>query len=145
MKDKKLIILVILGIMAVFSLTYGIFKTSKVGSGRSLGMIDSGRSEKKSLVGKFISIERSFRKTKYTSWNGNPFSLQRPTQKTNITTSSKFTLTGIVWDKNNPKAIINDNILGRGAKIGTNTIVDIKQDRVILNDGTKDFELKIGQ
>ena len=51
-------------------------------------------------------------------------------------------LTGMLWDKQIPKVIINNEIFGVGDKVGPNTIVDIEQDRVILNDGSRDFELK---
>ena len=55
-----------------------------------------------------------------------------------------LSLNGIVWDEENPKAIINGAIIGIGDKLGVNTIVDIKKDRVILNDGAADFELILG-
>lgn len=46
-----------------------------------------------------------------------------------------------MWDKEKPLAIINDAIVKIGDKVSGNIIVDIKQDKVILNDGTNDFEL----
>ena len=52
-------------------------------------------------------------------------------------------LTGIFWDEKNPTAIINDKIVGIGDRFGVNSVVDIKQDRVILNDGFSDFELRL--
>lgn len=60
-----------------------------------------------------------------------------------IMTFGGVALEGILWDKERPMAIINDTIREIGDKVGINTIVDIKQDRVILNDGSKDFELKL--
>ena len=48
-----------------------------------------------------------------------------------------------MWDKEKPIAIINGEIIKVGDNVGGNIVVDIKQDRVILNDGAKDFELKL--
>ena len=41
--------------------------------------------------------------------------------------------------------MIGEAIVAKGGKVEGNTIVDIKPDRVILNDGTKNFELKLEQ
>ncbi|MDI6758204.1 MAG: hypothetical protein QMD94_00795 [Candidatus Omnitrophota bacterium] len=50
-------------------------------------------------------------------------------------------LVGIIWDKKGSLAIINNDIVKIGDKIGAVTVVDIKQDRVILNDGSRNIEL----
>ena len=52
-------------------------------------------------------------------------------------------MNGIIWNKTKPKAMIGDAIVVKGDTIGANKVVDIQPNRVILNDGTKDFELKI--
>ena len=52
-------------------------------------------------------------------------------------------LKGIFYDENNVSALINDEIVEIGSKIGENVVVDIKKDRVILNDGKQNFELKM--
>ena len=57
--------------------------------------------------------------------------------------STELSITGILWDKETPKAIINGVIVEIGERVGVNTIVDIKQDRVILYDGSDYFELKL--
>ncbi|MEA3560853.1 MAG: hypothetical protein U9R31_03685 [Candidatus Omnitrophota bacterium] len=54
-------------------------------------------------------------------------------------------LTGIIWDKKNPKAIINGIIVKVGDDLGGNRITDIKQDKVILNNDRRYFELRLGQ
>jgi len=48
-----------------------------------------------------------------------------------------------MWNKTNPTAMIGDVIVKRGDKLGANTVVEINPDSIILNDGTKDFELKL--
>ena len=54
-------------------------------------------------------------------------------------------LTGILWDKDRPLAIIDGEIVKKGAYVGDKTIVDIKKDRVILSDGKILTELKLKQ
>lgn len=52
-------------------------------------------------------------------------------------------LSGILWDDQKPACIINDNIVGKGERVAGQTVVDIRKDKVILNDGNRDFELKL--
>lgn len=59
--------------------------------------------------------------------------------------SGDLKLIGIVWDKFDPWAIINGNIVKPGAQIGRNKVIQIKEDRVILNNGVEDFELRLGK
>jgi hypothetical protein len=54
----------------------------------------------------------------------------------------KIKLNAILWDKDRSLAVINHNVVKKGDKAGHYTVIDIKADRVILNDGTKDIELK---
>lgn len=57
--------------------------------------------------------------------------------------SSGVLLEGIVYDKANPMALINNQVVKIGSRVGINTVINIKQNSVILNDGTKDFELRL--
>ncbi len=54
-------------------------------------------------------------------------------------------LAGIIWDKDKPLALINNDVVGVGDYVKGNIIVSIKNDRVILNDGVKEFEIRIDQ
>jgi hypothetical protein len=54
----------------------------------------------------------------------------------------KIKLNAILWDKDQSLAVINHKVVKRGDKAGRYTVVEIKADRIILNDGIKDFELK---
>jgi len=58
---------------------------------------------------------------------------------------SEVILSGIMWDKEQPLAIINDIVVKKGDTVGGNIVVKIEEDRVILNNGESDFELKLGQ
>jgi len=52
-------------------------------------------------------------------------------------------LSGILWDVQNPQAIINDEIWGEGEKIGKFEVIEIHPEEVIVSDGTEKFELEI--
>ncbi len=54
-----------------------------------------------------------------------------------------LTLAGIIWDEKKPLAIINNEIVKAQDKINGRTVIEIKHDRVILNDGSEDFELRL--
>lgn len=56
---------------------------------------------------------------------------------------SGFCLTGILWDKLKPLAIIDGQVAEKGDRIGNKEVVDIKRDRVILSDGQEFFEIKL--
>ncbi|HOX55158.1 MAG: hypothetical protein PHI86_06700 [Candidatus Omnitrophica bacterium] len=52
-------------------------------------------------------------------------------------------LAGILWDKEKPQAIINNEVVGAGNSIGSYTVVEIRQYSVVLTDGSNVFELKL--
>jgi len=56
---------------------------------------------------------------------------------------SEISLTGILWDKAKPLAIIDGNVVKKGQRVGNKTVVDIKRDRVILSDGEALAEFKL--
>lgn len=61
------------------------------------------------------------------------------------TLQSGVDLTGILWDKDRPLAIIDGEIVKKGARVANKTIVEIKKDRVILSDGQMLTELRLEQ
>lgn len=136
MKNKKVIILIVLGIFAIISLIYGI-TTGPKGRSRRAEIAVGGNFQPASSQA-ILSTQRRAKRSSFTSWKRNPF------VPTGIPgTPSNLVLNGILSSGNNLKAMIGDNIVGKGDKIGNNTVIEIKEDRVILNDGTKDFELKL--
>jgi len=54
-----------------------------------------------------------------------------------------FVLEGIVWDTDNPTAIINGKILHIGEEIGDYEVMEIKQEKVTLSDDIQTIELKV--
>jgi len=132
MKDKKLIILISLGAAGIFSLIYGITAPVKGKGGipfapEGIYPADNVRS------GELLSsVKRRAKRTSFSSYKRDIFSLN---------SNGLSGLTGIIWDAKSPRAIIDDIVVGVGEKVGENTVVEIKQDRVILNDGAVNSEI----
>ncbi len=139
MQDKKVVALIVLAVLAVISLIYGVTASPK---GRAKSTITAERQAAiaplQGAAKNVLSTERRARRSQFKAWKRNPF-------VTGLTafTSSELTLNGIIWNKTKPKAMIGDAIVVKGDTIGANKVVDIQPNRVILNDGTKDFELRI--
>lgn len=52
---------------------------------------------------------------------------------------------GVLWDEKNPQALINGQIVQKNDVIGQYRVIQINKDSVVLNDGLKDLELRLGQ
>ncbi len=140
MQNKKIIILIILGVGAVISLFYGILAPSK--ARRNIILRPTSRLQGLRIESQTARLIRNAKKTAYSSWSIDPFSASSAP----IQGYGRLALNGIMWwEKENPKAIINNNIVSIGDKVGQDTVIDIKQDRVIFNDGSKNFELRLNE
>lgn len=71
------------------------------------------------------------------------FTFAKSQPDSSVASARELRLSGIVWDQDNPGAIINNKIVAVGQEVDGNKVVDIKENRVILNDGTHNFELRI--
>lgn len=140
MQDKRLIALIVLGIMAVLSLIYGILAPSKARRARSSHSTSTAESYVSSIAGKIpLPKTRHAPKTTYESSERNPFTLQEGLS------DKLLALNGIAWDKEAPQAIINDRILTVGDQIKGCEVVAIQPNSVTLNDGSQNFELRLGR
>jgi hypothetical protein len=74
------------------------------------------------------------------TWGRDPFTY-RPSYTPG--SSVGLQLNGIVWDAKNPKAMIDDLIVGVGAKIGNYTVLEINPDSVVVTDGTNTIQLRL--
>lgn len=54
-------------------------------------------------------------------------------------------LKGIMWSREHPIAVINGKLAGIGSKTALGTVTDIQKDKVILQDETGPYELKLGR
>lgn len=141
MPNKKLLVLIGLAAAALLSLIYGILTPS--GSRRSLSNAspEAGASASLPSANNLIPLEKHAPQVRYTGWGRNPFA----PAAASVPVASDLVLTGIAWDEKIPKAVINDQIVGIGTKIGDRKVKTIRRDSVVLTDGTEDFELRIGQ
>jgi hypothetical protein len=135
MENNKVTLVIILGIAAVFSLYYGITSAPKGKSilpPEEIAVYPAGGNL---LPGIAVPAKRQAKKTEFKAWGRNPFLPG--------SAAAVLDLSGILWDEEAPKAIISGNIVAVGDKVEGNTVVDIRPDRVILNDGNKTIELKL--
>ncbi len=139
MKNKKLLLLIGAGVLAVASLVYGIATSSK--KARQPSSAGSPSSETAAPVKDLLLAERTAKRSGFATWGRNPFVLT----ETSASRSSGMVLNGIAWDAQNPSAVINDQIVEVGSKINGSKVVKIEPNRVILNDGENDFELRLGR
>jgi len=135
--NKKVIALIVLGVGAVISLTYGIV-TPPNGRRAPPPPQITPREKTKETVDSVVTKRRAVR-TKFESWARHPFAPRAGAARQSLS------LNGIVGSPKNPKAMISDAIVGVGDTIGKYKVVAIKQDRAILSDGTKEIELKLKQ
>lgn len=78
----------------------------------------------------------------YKAWGRDPFSdVVYSVEGKDL--ALKFT--GVLWDDLNPQALINGKIVGNNSTVGKYKVIKINKDSVIVNDGVKDLELRLGQ
>ena len=138
----------IAGLFVLFFIVQSFKGKGKSNSSSPEGAKNAGSSEQKTAAennntaGLFAKLQEE---TKALEMKRDPFFKQiiDPANKSSL--SSDLSLSGIVWDQDNATAIINNTIVKIGSEIAGNTVINIKEDRVILNDGVRNFELKIDQ
>lgn len=67
------------------------------------------------------------------------FKSQEPREKSN--SIGGLTLSGIIWDKNNPQAVINDHLVTKGETVGDSVVRQILKDLVVLEQNGVSHEL----
>lgn len=79
------------------------------------------------------------KKSAYSAWVRNPF------MRSGSDSEGGLKLNGIFYDQATPLAIVNNRVVRKNEKLNGYTVVDIQEDKVILNDGTKNLELHLGR
>jgi len=77
-------------------------------------------------------------------WGRDPFAIRSDSPSSDATISG-LKLEGIICDEKESYAIINGEVVKEGGKVGGNTVVRIEKKAVIVNDGTKDYNLRFWQ
>ena len=67
------------------------------------------------------------------------FKNQEPREKSN--SIGGLTLSGIIWDKNNPQAVVNDRLVTKGETVGDSVIKQILKDLVVFEQNGISHEL----
>ena len=141
MQNKKSIVLIVLGIAAVFSLIYGIVTPSKARRGISRESVGIKRQATVTAEIKAVSGARRAKRTDSSDWGRDPFFSSAIASTAKAITDVR--LTGILWDERAPLAMIDDAPVGIGDKVNSYIIVEIHQDRVVLTDGAQNYELRL--
>ena len=137
---KKIIALAVLMVVAVISVIYGLSAPAK---GKRGAVARAGAARQYEGVQKASVVagpeQRRAVKSKIASWRRSPFAPKGAAGEG----YSGLTLNGIITDGKNLKAVIGDSIVKKGDKVGSSTIVEIRKDSCIINDGTGNRELKL--
>lgn len=139
---KKLILLIVLGVIATISLLYGIVTPSKARVRTKAAIARPAAVQAGSNVqdqSTAMSIKRRAKRSTFKSYKRNPFSPQGAPSAA----APNLVLSGILGGGKNLKASIGDEIVGKGDKVAGYTVVEVKSDRVILNNGAKNIVLKM--
>jgi hypothetical protein len=141
-KQKKMqiafpILLVVMAFVWGPVIVGGGSKSKGAGKANNAGTNPSFDGSSADLIVLARSNERKKAKTSYVDWGRNPFVLSQ-SPKASV-------LEGIMWDSQDPKAIINGYILGVGDPVGPGTIVDIQQNSVTIKNGTIEKVYRLGQ
>jgi len=76
-------------------------------------------------------------------WTRDPFSGRTYSANSARKVTADLKLVGITWDKVCPMAIINNKVVEVGDSVAGNLVIQINKSSVVLNDGSRDFELKL--
>ena len=142
--DIKVAISIILWVIAAFLIIRGIFgpvrlKRADLSQKGGVRVGEPGPAEGT----KHYIHPRKSRKSTVNVWGGSPFLPLKTEDARVMTESGSIALEGVMWDEKTPRAIINGRVMKVKDRIGANEVVEIKQDRVILNDGKNLIELNI--
>lgn len=137
---KKLVFLLcgILGVLLLLLLFKAILRPRKEQTLTKKPSASTTSKETKSTPPSLEKIRVGRLKSAYPLWGRNPF-----IPGSLIESSDQLILRGIIWDEAGAFAIINDKIVRKGDEIEGRRVMEIKKDRVIINDGQSNFELKL--
>ena len=86
------------------------------------------------------AVEKSKQTKVPQNWGRDPFVLQERGAGAGV---GSLVLSGIIWDRKNPRAIVNNEIYKAGDKIGKVEILEIKEDSIIVKENGKVKQLRL--
>lgn len=133
---KKTIILVVLGLAAAWTWL------PKLNLLKSIGK-DTSKAKYSGFMNPMPGQKKNKKRTSYKDWGKNPFSVSKAAIVPPAGSGPGIRLGGIIYDANEVCALINDELVCKGDSVDGKKVVEIQRDRVILNDGSKDIELRL--
>jgi len=137
-QNKKLIIFIILCIFAVFTLIRGVLVPTRPKLRASSEPEPVSLNKTVNFIEEGLSLRRNTAKSNYVNWGRNPFTMGAV-----IKVGAEDTLEGIIWDEKSPLALINGRTIRIGDKLGSDKVIDIQKNKVVLSDGIRERELKL--
>lgn len=144
--DKKRLEIIIISVFIlifIFALANSIKIVKKKGAARPAPFTAASSSDKIKPLSLPAESGKKLREESL-EWVRDPFS-GKTYKGTTLEGTGDLMLVGILWSRQKPTAIINNKICEIGTRINGYLVVNIQEDRVILNDGSKDLELRVGQ
>ena len=80
------------------------------------------------------------KRSEFVGWGVNPFIWDRGQESDTVV---DLTLSGIIWDRRFPYAIINNMVVQEQDTVAGRTVKRIERDKVIITDGFQDFTLRL--
>ncbi len=75
--------------------------------------------------------------SRFPDWGASPFLVERGSAPSGTAAMpSARVLSGILWDPQSPSAIVDNHLIHVGDRVGGWRVQEIRQDRVVLSDGT---------
>lgn len=138
-QSNQMVIVVILAVILVIAWIY-VFDTIKKRrtSARASPAVKLQQQSQPTTMTVTPSVKKQA-DTQEFSWVRCPFSGKRYGQEPMI----DLKISGIIWDEIKPQVIINDMILTEGAAFGSYVIKRIEKKKVVISDGSKDYELTL--
>lgn len=143
--DKKrieIIITIILAVILVLSWANSFkFLKGRVGKKATTAVSDVSISSSTINKENAVHIATKAHNGESLEWARCPFSGKVYSDESSVST---LKLVGIVSDEKGVQAAINNELYRKGDRINNKySVLDIQSDRVILSDGTKEFELRL--
>ena len=140
MRNPRLIILGALSFVALLSVVKGITNLSKGRHAENQIKVESP-SFSSPAHQNFVKEKNVNPRTAFQVWGRNPFSFEEQGSQEK---APGIFLNGSAWDTKKPQAIINGSIVEAGDEIVGFTVIEIRQNAVVLNNGAANLEIKLG-
>ncbi|MDO8603292.1 MAG: hypothetical protein Q7O04_05540 [Candidatus Omnitrophota bacterium] len=136
-ESKKRIELTITGIGVIILIFLITSHMSKPGAGKGVSKNETYHASESAMMA--VSEPRSWDELR---WSRDPFLLDASTN-TQEQSAEDLVLNGIMPDKQNPYAIINNEVVKLGDKVGGMTVIEINENNVVLDENGKRHTLEL--